>query len=269
MDPTKPSSPRFGHIKHAPSRVQQQPGRHAISPAHPVPAVIPVRAGGPAVSISVAGAQRRDGDGKAAPGPVVFIKQRHAFTGSAQERPLVIKWQKQVLDELFIAKPDAVFSEGVYDGYKPRESQRAIMQAVFKDYAPLGKPTPEQEDALAGTSAARIYTRIHPDVELCATNSPAVGAAVECYVEKHHDRMVKYGMNPHDREVIFDRRESEAASRLLDWRQKNPGKKAALVFGRGHGFARLKSQLGDLLSVIDPGEAVRGDGQPDSKAKSS
>ncbi|MGE4240061.1 hypothetical protein [Ramlibacter sp.] len=191
----------------------------------------------------------------AAEGACIHVMQFHTHAGqSFDERRAVIESQRQVLNALYDKRPKAVFVEGRSDigCADDRRAGAELVGDAFAGYRAGQELEVGQEFQLLGASGALIYALQHPEVELRGTTTDAEKATLDAYMQTHGARIQQDGrLNEEDRQTILARREHLAVSLVAEWRDRNPGATAAIVFGGAHDFKKYSGALGTPVEAVD------------------
>ncbi len=203
-------------------------------------------------------------------GRVLYIRQLHDFPGlTSQETREVVDYQLHILDELERERPNHVFLESLTEDYPPRSKfqPRPAPFQLIRNVFPAGVPrelSMSQRKLLLEEGAGMIYAALRDEVFLHKTWTREEA-------EENYRRLVqgtgREALAP-DEAVkdlgwiiqleknvpeVFAARETMAVREVLNLLEKDPGAKAALIFGAAHEFAddfKKQTKVPTLRSVV-------------------
>lgn len=183
-------------------------------------------------------------EGNKSVGEVWHIKQIHAGPEirayhkelEGDLTALIGKYQVKISKFLEENNVKHVFDEGRTEDLTPdnRQEDRLFManENICRSFFPMGiDESSLRQIVLLGSwlgglqpNGAEFYAIFHPDVTLHRTFTPENEVVYIIQKQRHGSR----------KELTFDWRESFAVSEIMSFLDKNPGERAALVFGAGH-----------------------------------
>lgn len=201
------------------------------------------------------------------PGRLIYIKQMHARPEHGpSKKAQVTRSQQAVLDALLETRPVTVFAEGDLEGSRPSPEVRDQARTIFAGYKPGQRLSKAQQAAFEVLPGYLFYFYLTDGVQLIPPIRDDECAILDAYAEKNSSRIIAEGaITGEDYFHMFLLRELAAIKTIAEWRQKNPGKVSALVFGAAHDFEAREKMLGGNVCVIDASfRNVDGKGAPKS-----
>jgi len=161
-------------------------------------------------------------------GTVQLIKQIHNVEGlSFQPKKTVGEYQFEILKLLLREKPLHVFWEGMSEAEAkavPLELGEPLGEIIGSKRIPE-KPSDPQLWSIASSGAAEVYRRMNPGAFLHLTETAQEREVNDRESEAFPERR---------REIIYDRREQQAMSKVMAYLAEHPGQTVYLIYGAGH-----------------------------------